>query len=63
MLAGTDLPSSSRALVLVGSAAPEKHPCRPIQRVASFVTQLIANAARLRDGLGAVLPRLGAVGR
>jgi hypothetical protein len=47
MLAGTDLPSSSRALVLVGSAAPEKHPRRPIQRVASFVTQLIANAARL----------------
>jgi len=47
MLAGTDLPSSSRALVLVGSAAPETHPRRPIQRVASFVTQLIANASRL----------------
>jgi hypothetical protein len=47
MLAGTDLPSSSRALVLVGSAAPETHPCRPIQRVASFVTQLIANASRV----------------
>ena len=46
MLAGTDLPSSSRALVLVGSTAPETHPRRPIQRVASFVTQLIANAAR-----------------
>jgi len=47
MLAGTDLPSSSRALVLVGSAAPETHPRRPIQRVASFVTQLIANASRV----------------
>src|SRR5438552_11610320 len=47
MLAGTDSPSSSRALVLVGSAAPETHPRRPIQRVASFITQLIANAARL----------------
>ena len=47
MLAGTDLPSSSRALVLVGSAARAMHPRRPVQRVASFVTQLIANAARL----------------
>ena len=46
MAAGTDLPSSSRALVLVGSAAPETHPRRPVQRVASFVTQLIANASR-----------------
>jgi hypothetical protein len=47
MPAGIDLPSSSRALVLVGSAAPETHPHRPVQRVASFVTQLIANAARV----------------
>jgi hypothetical protein len=46
MQAGTDLPSSSRALILVGSA-PEAHPLRPVRRVASFVTQLIANAARL----------------
>jgi len=46
MLPGTDLPSSSRALILVGSA-PEAHPLRPVRRVASFVTQLIANAARL----------------
>jgi len=45
MPARTDLPSSSRALVLVGSAAPEMHLHRPIQRVASFVTQLIANAS------------------
>jgi len=44
MLAATDSPSSSRALVLVGSAAPKAHPRRPVQRVASFVTQLIANA-------------------
>jgi len=47
MLAGTDLPSSSRALVLVGSAAPETHPRGPIQRTASFVAQLIANASRV----------------
>ena len=47
MPAGTDLPSSSRALVRVGSAAPEMHLHRPIQRVASFVTQLIANASRV----------------
>jgi hypothetical protein len=46
MPAETDLPSSSRALVLVGPAA-EAHPSRPIQRVASFVTQLIANASRV----------------
>jgi len=45
MPAGTDLPSSSRALVLVGSAAPEMHLHGRIQRVASFVTQLIANAS------------------
>ena len=47
MLTGTDLPSSSRALVLMRSAAPEIHLHRPIQRVASFVTQLIANASRV----------------
>jgi hypothetical protein len=47
MPAGIDSPSSGRALVLVGSATSEAHPPRPVQRVASFVTQLIANAARL----------------
>jgi len=47
MPAGTDLPSASRSLVLVGSAQAETHLHRPVQRVASFVTQLIANAARL----------------
>ena len=47
MPATTNLPSSSRALVLVGAAAPERHPHRPVQRVASFVTQLIANASRV----------------
>ena len=47
MLAATDSPSSSRALVLVDSAARETHPHRPVQRVASFVTQLIANASRV----------------
>jgi len=47
MPATNDLPCSSRALVLVGSAAPETHRHRPVQRVASFVTQLIANASRV----------------
>src|SRR5215217_2510882 len=47
MAATTDSPSSCRALVLVGSAAPEMHLHRPIQRVASFVVQLIANATRV----------------
>jgi 5'-methylthioadenosine phosphorylase len=31
--------------------------------VAAMEADRVANAARLRDGLGAVLPRLGAVGR
>jgi hypothetical protein len=47
MPATTDSPSSSRALVLVGPAAPKSYPRRPVQRVASFVTQLIANANRV----------------
>jgi len=47
MPATTDLPSLSRALVLVGPAAPETRLHRPVQRVASFVTQLIANASRV----------------
>jgi hypothetical protein len=47
MLEEADLPSASRALVLVGPAAAETHPRRPVQRVASFVTQLIANASRV----------------
>lgn len=47
MPATTDLPSSSRALTLVGSPALEKHQHRSVQRVASFVTQLIANASHV----------------
>ena len=47
MPAEANLPSSSRALVLVGPAASEPHPIRSIQRVASFVAQLIANANRV----------------
>ena len=47
MPAATDLPSSGRSLVLVGSAEAGTHLHRPVQRVASFVAQLIANAARL----------------
>lgn len=47
MLTGTDSPSSSRALVLVGATTPHIPAYCSIQRVASFVTQLIANANRV----------------
>jgi hypothetical protein len=43
----TDLPSSSRALVAFAPERHDTHPHRPIQRVASFITQLLANAGRL----------------
>ena len=43
----TDLPSSSRALVTLAAQTQDTHPHRPIQRVASFITQLLANAGRL----------------
>ena len=47
MLAGTDLPSSSRALVALATPAHDAHPYRPVQRVATFITQLIATARQL----------------
>ena len=47
MLAGTDSLSSSRALVTTATQAPGAHPHRPIQRAASFLAQLLANAGRL----------------
>jgi hypothetical protein len=47
MQAGTDLPSLNRALVALAAETHDAHPHRPIQRVASFITQLIANAGRL----------------
>jgi hypothetical protein len=47
MLTGTDLPSSSRALITTATQAPDAHPHRPVRRVASFLTQLLANASRL----------------
>ena len=43
----TGLPSESRALVTVATEACDARPHRPVQRVASFVTQLIANASQL----------------
>lgn len=43
----TGLPSSSRALVALSTPTHDAHPHRPIQRVASFLTQLLANAGRL----------------
>ena len=47
MLTGIDSPSSSRALVTTATQAPDAHPHRPVRRVASFLTQLLANAGRL----------------
>ena len=47
MLAKTDLPSSSRALVTIATETQGAHPHRPIQRAASFIAQLLANAGRL----------------
>ena len=47
MLAESDSPSSSRALVTLASDTHEAHPHRPIKRAASFIAQLIANAGRL----------------
>ena len=41
------LPSSSRDLVPLGAQAHDKHPHRPIQRVSTFLTQLIATARKL----------------
>jgi hypothetical protein len=46
MQAGTNSPSSSRALVAASAEIHDTHRHRPIQRVASFITQLIANASR-----------------
>ena len=43
----TDSPSPSRALVTLAAESHETHSHRPIQRVASFITQLLANAGRL----------------
>ena len=47
MLARNDSPSSSRALVVVGSDAPEPHARGPVQRASNFVTQLIASARQV----------------
>jgi hypothetical protein len=47
MQSGSDSPSPSRALVTLAAEPHDTHPHRPIWRAACFVTQLIANAARL----------------
>jgi hypothetical protein len=47
MRATNDSPSSSRALVPLAEQTHDEHPHRPIQRVASFITQLIANASQV----------------
>lgn len=43
----TDLTSLSRALVPLDAPIPDEHQHRPIQRVSTFLTQLIATAYRL----------------
>jgi hypothetical protein len=47
MQAGTDLPSSSRALVSIEAETHEAQPHRTIQRISTFLTQLIATARQL----------------
>lgn len=47
MLAGTDSPSSNRALVALASAPQDRHPHRPIQRTAAFIAHLIATARQM----------------
>jgi hypothetical protein len=47
MQPANDSPSSSRALVTLAAQTNEHQPHRPIQRVACFITQLIATAGRL----------------
>jgi len=44
---GTDIPHTGRSLVLVKPEHSETPTHRPIHRVASFITQLIANNNRL----------------
>jgi hypothetical protein len=46
VLTESDSPSPSRALVRLVAEAYEPHPHRPVQRAASFLAQLIANATR-----------------
>ena len=42
-----DSPSSSRALVSLEADAHDAQPRRPLQRVSTFITQLIATASHL----------------
>ena len=46
MPAAIDSPSCHRALIAI-EPAPPAHPHRPIQRTATFLTQLIATARQL----------------
>lgn len=47
MLTQADSPSSSRALVTIAADKPDAYPHRAIQRVSTFLTQLIATARHL----------------
>ncbi|MEI8152515.1 MAG: hypothetical protein WCG92_13065 [Hyphomicrobiales bacterium] len=43
----TETPSISRALVPIAAETHDDHPHRPVQRVSTFLAQLIANARRV----------------
>ena len=43
-MANADLPSPSRALVVLARAADETRFLRPVQRAATFLTQLLATS-------------------
>ena len=47
MSAGTDSPSSHRALVALVPAQQDEHPHRPVHRTAAFLAHLIATARQL----------------
>ena len=46
-MANTDLPSPSRALVVLARAADEARIFRPMQRAATFLTQLVATSLQV----------------
>jgi hypothetical protein len=46
-MANSDLPSRSRALVVLARAANETRAFRPMQRAATFLTQLLATSLQV----------------
>jgi hypothetical protein len=47
MQTGADTPSTGRALVTLAAETDDVHTHRSVQRVSTFLTQLIANARRV----------------